>query len=139
MEIRFRVTGFRAMLLLVGIAGFLGYRFIASRADLHPQASTILRDWIRAEYVRKQAEREDLPLTKKGLLLAQSVDLRFLSLNARGGQDRQIVRVELEPRPNDPPDWPLVRYYRMKYSLILGWTYDRNARPYEYTLALIGL
>ncbi len=45
----------------------------------------------------------------------------------RGPLNNAVVRVELAPNPAVPPRTDLVRYYRMRYSDLTGWTHRGNA------------
>jgi hypothetical protein len=47
------------------------------------------------------------------------------------------VRVEIEPNPAFPPDFELVRYYRMRYSSLTGWSHRGSGSALTYWLAFI--
>ena len=48
---------------------------------------------------------------------------------------KAVVRVELTPNPALPPGTDLVRYYRMRYSEITGWTHRGRANVLNWYLA----
>jgi hypothetical protein len=67
------------------------------------------------------------------MLEASSVTIR--SLAVRGRLSNAVVRVELAPSPALPPGTALVRYYRMRYSEVTGWTHRGSATVLNWYLA----
>ncbi len=47
-EIKFRVTGWKAVIVLIAVAAFLGYRYNALRTTLATEAADELRFWLAA-------------------------------------------------------------------------------------------
>ena len=79
-----------------------------------------------------------LGLAEKGAaLLGASTAVRIRTLDARGPFDDVQVRVELEPDPALPPGFELVRYYRMRYSSLTGWSHKGRGSALSYWLAFL--
>ena len=47
-EITFKVTGFKAVLLLLVLIGFFGFRFLSARSSIETDAAEELVTWLRA-------------------------------------------------------------------------------------------
>jgi hypothetical protein len=60
-------------------------------------------------------------LEEKGALLLEAAKIGFSSINARGTAKNMVIKLELQPNPALPPGDPAVRYYPMRYSMIVGW------------------
>ena len=57
------------------------------------------------------------------------------SLAVRGPLNDAVVRVELAPNPALPPGTSLVRYYRVRYSDLTGWSHYGDATVINWYLA----
>ena len=63
--------------------------------------------------------------------------LSIRKLDAHGPLDDVVVRVELERSPAFPPGFELVRYYRMRYSSLTGWSHRGPGSALSFWLAFI--
>ena len=100
------------------------------------QGREALEEWITAEILREVLADSALPLIERGEALLAAGDVRIASLEARGGLDDVVVRVELEPGSAVPDDGERVRYYRMEYGSITGWTHRADTDAVGWWLAL---
>ena len=133
MKIR-ATSGSAASLALIAI-GWLLFRSLVAYATLEPAALNVLKQWITAEYRRYHLDRKDLSLEEKGAMLLQADKVEFLSVSARGSADSMVVRVEIKPSAVHPPRSPTLRYYRMKHSMILGWSLVSETSVVSYYTA----
>ena len=130
-----RIKGFPAAVIIVALAAFAGFRLLQADSTLDGDGREVLHQWIAAEYARYQLARTDLTDQERVPFLLASDSVEFRSLSARGRPDRTVVRVELEPNSAQPPDAPMVRYYRMRYSTVTGWQLGREVTVVSYYLS----
>ena len=118
-----------------------GVRLMLARNDIDPEATSMLKRWISAEYVRYQSARDDISLAEKAELLSSAENIEFVSLTARGKPERMVFRVDLVANPAQPPGTPTIRYFRMEHSMLLGWnaSIPKRADAVIYFLALFML
>jgi hypothetical protein len=134
----FHLTGWKAVALLLVLAALGAYRFTRARAALEGDGRATLEMWIVGEIQRPLLADTTLSLAEKGTALLQvSSAVRIRTLDARGPFDDVEVRVELEPDPAFPPGFALVRYYRMSYSSLTGWSYKGRGSALGYWLAFL--
>jgi hypothetical protein len=141
-EIKFRVTGWKAVIVLIAVAAFLGYRYNALRTTLATEAADELRFWLAAEYMA-----QGLPTLEEALergdeaaaeLQAREIVARdrieFPQLSARGDPEDVVVRAEILVDGGTPPDGRSVRYFRMRHSMVTGWRMRYEAHAVSYYL-----
>ena len=133
----FRFTGWKAVALIVALVAFAAFRATRARSAMDGQGREVLESWIVGELQRPILADSTLTLAEKGeaVLRASSVTLR--TLDAHGPLSDAVVRVELEPNPAFPPDFELVRYYRMQYSSLTGWSHKGPGSALTFWLAFI--
>lgn len=133
----FRVRPLTFVILSVA---FVAFRSFLAHASVDPEAVAIMKQWIAAEYAQYHLSRDNISLKERAALLRQAKDVEFRSVNARGAAGNMVFRIEVEPSPAHPPERSLVRYYRMRYSLTLGWSrIPQQASAVTYFLALFML
>ena len=129
--------GWKAVAVLVAVAAFTVLRVGSARSSLDTQGREELETWIRAEVTSDILADSTAGLTERGEALVGASRVVIRSLEARGPLDDTVVKVELEPNPHFPEGTELVRYYRLAYSAILGWSYKGDANVVSWYLALI--
>lgn len=129
------LTGWKAVAVILALAGFAVFRWQSAQDTLDTKGRQELEMWIRAEVTRPILADTARPLAERGAALVEASRVSIASLAARGPLDDMVVRVELDPNPAYPPGFPLVRYYRMRYSSLVGWTYERDATALSWHLA----
>lgn len=132
----FTLTGWKAVAFLVAVAAFVVFRTVSARTLLDAQAQETLEVWIRGDVIRLLQADSTLSPTERGQAMVDAFDVSIRSVAARGPLDDTVVKVELDPNPAFPPEFDLVRYYRMRYSVFLGWTYERDSKALLWHLAL---
>lgn len=134
MEIRLR--GWKAVVVLLAVVAFVGFRYVTARATLGTEGSEVLRQWVAAEYQRYHLARTDLTDEERAPFLLAADSVRFQAISGRGSPDDMVVRVEIAATPAHPPGTPRVRYYRMEHSPVTGWHHRGNASALSYHLAI---
>lgn len=137
---RIRLTGFKAVLALIVVAGVIGFRFVTAHRALSDDATKILALQIQSEYARgylKGLTADNItPEMVDSITALQRVT--FPKIRARGSLDNAIVRAEVLIDGAPPPDGRSVRYFRMRYSSVLGWRLKSGREPtaLQYYLAM---
>lgn len=139
-----RLTGGRAVIMVLVALVVVGYRWYAARASLDTGAADQLRVWLVAEYTAagldphaQAVEGGDAGAAAAGAqdLLART-RIAFPSLTARGAPDDLVVRAEILVGGGPPPVGRPVRYFRMQHSLVTGWLLRRETVALAYYLRL---
>jgi len=141
-DIKIRVTGWKAIAVLVIVAAFVGFRYNAMRSTVATEAADELRFWLAAEYMSM-----GLPALEQAIesgdaaaaeLQAREIVARdrieFPSLTARGAPDDVVVRAEILVDGDTPPDGQSVRYFLMEHSTVTGWRMRREVTAVSYYL-----
>jgi hypothetical protein len=130
-----KLTGWKAVLLLIVLVGVGGFRLTATRAKLDTQGRASLERWVQQEVIRPILADTTQSLQEQGAALLKASSVTIRSLAVRGPLNNAVVRVELAPSPALPPGTDLVRYYHMRYSRISGWTHHGSATAMNWYLA----
>jgi hypothetical protein len=132
-----RLTGWKAVAVLVLLLGFVGFRWVTARSALDSQGREALEQWIALELQRPMlADTTGDPADRAQDLLSAG-KVRIRSMSAHGPLDNMVVRVELEPSADLPAGTELTRYYRMQYSSLTGWRHRGNATALSWYLAIL--
>jgi len=131
------LTGWKAVIVLIVVAGVVVFRVTTARARLDTQGRAALEAWVQGEMIRPILADTTRPLAERGAAIAEASSVTIRSLAVRGPLDNAVVRVELAPNPALPPGTDLVRYYRMQYSEITGWTHRGRATALNWYLSAI--
>ena len=132
-----KLSGFKAVLLLIVLVGVGGYRFVHGRTKMSTQGRAELTMWVKDQVVRPLLRDTTQSVAEPGnAALAAMTAVKIKSLQVHGPLNRAVVRVELEPSPALPAGTPLVRYYLMQYSDLTGWRIVGKAYAYNWYLAV---
>ncbi len=129
------LSGSKAVLALVVIAGVVGFRITTAEARLDTQGRAALQRWVQAELVRPILADTTQSPVEQASALTQASSVKIQSLSVRGRLSNAVVRVELSPSPALPPGTELVRSYRMRYSEVTGWMHQGSATVLNWYLA----
>lgn len=129
------LSGWKAVLVLLVVVGVAGFRVMTAHAQLNTQGRAELQHWVQSELVRPIVADTTQSLAEEGAALQKANSVKVRSLKVHGPLNNAVVRVELAPSPGLPPGTPLVRYYRVQYSTISGWTPHGNATALSWYLA----
>ena len=128
-------SGWKLVLALIVVAGVVGFRLVTAHTKLDTQGRAVLQRWVQSELIRPIVNDTSKTLAEQGAALQQASKVTIKSLAVRGPLRKAVVRVELNPSPALPPGTPLVRYYRVHYSVGIGWFHDGPASTLEWYLA----
>lgn len=129
------LTGWKAVVVLVVVAAGVLFRVATARAKLDTQGRAALEMWVQQEMIRPILADTTRSLQEKGAAALQASSVKIQSLAVRGRLSNAVVRVELAPNPALPPGTDLVRYYRMRYSQLTGWTHRGSATVLNWYLS----
>jgi hypothetical protein len=137
-----RITGWKAVVVLLIILAFAAYRFQAARATLPTDGADELKLWLSSEYIS-----EGLPALEQAIAANDSASVNdmtneilsrdrvtFRKIDARGAFEDIVVRVDIQVDGGAPPVGSPVRYFRMRYSTITGWMMDYETTAIAYYL-----
>ncbi|MBR9990031.1 MAG: hypothetical protein KFH98_09760 [Gemmatimonadetes bacterium] len=133
------LKGPQAVLLVVGVVAFAGWRGVTAYTDLEDGAAQELSEWLRAEHARDQLRDissvgDVTPAKLDSILAGQRVT--FASVRARGAPEDMVVRVEVLIDGTPPRDGA-VRYYRMSYGAVTGWRMKREVHAWTFYTKLL--
>ena len=131
-----KLSGWKAVLALLVLAGAVGFREVTVRDKLDTQGREALRRWVQAEVIRPIVADTTRSLAERDSALTQALAVTIKSLGVRGALSNAVVRVELNPSPALPPGTDLVRYYRARYSVVSGWMHRGNTTALAWYLAV---
>lgn len=149
MEIK--LNGPTALIGLVAVVAFAGYRMTTMKTELETEALEELKAYLVAEYqsgdiAALSAKLESNELSHEEALarteaIVDAQDITFESVSARGmwkGRDGDdvIVKVDIRVSGGPPPDGEPVRYYRMRYRGLAGWKVGARTSVWSYRLKL---
>lgn len=144
---KFKLTGWNAIIALVLIAGFVAFRFETQSKSLESQGVKQVKRWLVAESMRAA-----LPDMQRAMADPKGNE-KYLTQTARDFQDKNfeivsvtrhglgsyiVARVEVRFKGQSPSDGMNVRYLRMEYSMVTGWKVLREATKWDYYLAVFG-
>ncbi len=144
-EIKVRLTGWKAIAVIVAVAGFVGYRYYSLQTTLATEAAEELKFWLVSEYMASglPALRQAVESSDPGAATALAQEIldrgrvEFTEISARGSSDDLVVRVEILVDGGAPPDGRRVRYFRMSHSLVTGWRMRRETNVLGYYLKFL--
>lgn len=117
-----RLSGWKAVLALIFLAGGWVLWQAHARTQIDTQGRARMERWVQAEVIRPLLKDTTQSLAEQGAALEQASSVKIRSLTIHGPTNHAVVRVELAPSPALKPGTKMVRYYRVRYSSISGWT-----------------
>jgi hypothetical protein len=133
-QIKIQLTGFKAVLAIVALVGFVGFRFLTAASSIETDAAEELRFWLQAEYSRGIMASHPEPTEEEAQQLLALQHIEFIEINGRGTPKDMAVRVKIRVDGSPPPSGPEVRYYRMEHSMVFGWKMRREIPKLLYYL-----
>ena len=133
---QFKLTGINAVIALLAVVGFAGFRFYTAVSSIETAAAEELIFWLRGEYTGKYLAAD--PVADEAMAQQQLAleDIRFQEMSARGTTDDLVVRVKIDVDGAPPPFGDDVRYFRMEYSQLTQWRLKRETTKSSYYLKL---
>ena len=136
-QAQIKLTGAKALVVIVAILGFGIFRFTSARSSIETDAADRLHFWLQAEYSRRyMAEHSEVDEAMAKRLLALD-RLEFTEISGRGRPDDMVVRVRIAIDGSSPPFGKEVRYFRMEHSMVTGWMLERETWGILYYLNII--
>ena len=133
-EVTFKVTGFKAFLLLLALIGFVGFRFLSARSSIETDAAEEIATWVQAEYTSRYMADNPEPDEETAAEILALTKIEFSEITGRGTPDDMVVRVRIRVDGSAPRYGNEVRYFRMEYSMVTGWIYQREVSKLSYYL-----
>lgn len=141
-----RIRGWKAVVgAVVLAAAWVGWRIHVS-STLDKEAVDALKPWIQAECARavlKEAEQKPLTSMSKAEAedfarrLVASHDVAIKVTGMHGTDGTYVIQADVAVDGKALPGRGNPRYYKMKYSVLTGWTYDHESDAVGYWLNLL--
>lgn len=136
----FTLTGWKAIVAVIVAVVVGGYTLFMRNTTLDTQARDVIRTWVAAEYTGKALSKwEGTDYAQNPPLAQQSADeilaatrVTIPSIKAKGSKREPIVRVEILVDGKPPGDGQGIRYYKMKFSPVMGWTMGHKVTAFSY-------
>ena len=133
-----KLKHWKPILFFVILIGWGIYHYTATQRVLGDDAKQLVKAWISSEYLSKAMSSQDKPvgemsdeeLENYGKTLMQLQNVQITSLKARGRGGDVIVQVKFLVNGN--MDSEGIRYFKMKYSPIIGWRIEWETSAINY-------
>ncbi len=137
-----RITGWKAVVVLVAIGAFAVFRYQGARATLPTEGADELKLWLTSEYISEGLPglEQSVEANDSAAIAAMANEIlardrvTFRSIKAHGALDDIVVRADIRVDGGPPPVGDRVRYFRMHYSTITGWIMDYETTVVAYYL-----
>jgi hypothetical protein len=143
----FKITGWKAIIGLVVVVAFVGFRVETQTRTLESQGVTKIRNWLMAE-----SERAALPDMQKAMngqaggdkvledmaQKLQAQNFEIISVTSHGSGASIVARVKVRYKGGSHSDGMNVRYLRMQYSMVTGWRVAHEVSKWDYYMAVFG-
>jgi hypothetical protein len=144
---KFKLTGWNAIIAIVVAIGFVVFRFESQTKALETQGVEQVRNWLMAESARaalpqmqkhmEDSKGDDSYLT--GIAKDfQEKNFEIVSITTHGTGSHVVARVEVRYKGESPSGGMNIRYLRMNYSMVTGWIVARESSKWDYYLAVFG-
>ncbi len=142
----FKLTGWNAVIGVIVVAVFLGFRFETQSTTLETQGVAKVKNWLVAE-----SERAALPGMEKAMndpnanpkhladmaKKLQSDNIEIVSVTRHGTGTSIVARVQVHYKNGQSPTGKTVRYLRMNYSSVTGWRVRYEVSKWSYYVAAL--
>ncbi len=133
-QVQIKLTGAKAVVAILLVAAFMGYRFFSAMSTIETAAEEVLKFSLWGEYASRLMAEKPEP-TEETVQRALALDnIQFPEINGRGTPGDMVVRVRIVVDGSPPPDGRSVRYFRMEYSQLTKWRYVRETTAFAYHL-----
>ncbi len=133
-EVTVKVTGFKAVIVILALVGFVGFRFVSAKSSIETDAAQELKMWLQAEYTSRYLADDPEPDEETAAEILALTDIQFSEITGRGALDDMVVRVRIRVDGSAPQYGNEIRYFRMDYSVVLGWSYQHEVSKWSYYL-----
>jgi hypothetical protein len=145
MSATIRLSGGKAIAAIALIAGLAAFQFLAQTSTLSNHAAAQIKIHLASDYTRFSMPEIQQAAQSPSVSLEQVTDLvaridpeniEIVSISARGSGDEIVARVEVAVAGGTPPDGRRVRYFKMRHSMLTGWTVDHPTTAASYYLSI---
>ncbi len=133
-QVQIKLTGAKAIVAILLVAAFMGYRFFSATSTIETDAAEELRFSLSGQYASRLMAEKPQPTEETARRALALDNIQFSEINGRGTPSDMIVRVRILVDGSPPPDGRSVRYFRMEYSQLTKWRYVRETTAFAYHL-----
>lgn len=135
-QVGFKLTGAKALLAIIVVGAFVGFRYVSARSSLGTDAADELRMWLRGEYASQILAEYPEPTEEAAQRALALEQIDFPEMSGRGTPDDMVVRVRIAVDGLPPPYGDEVRYFRMEHSQLTKWRLKWETTKWAYYLNL---
>ena len=133
-QVQIKLTGAKAVVAMLLVVAFMGYRFFNATSTIETDAAEELKFWLWGQYASRLMAENPQPTEETARRALALDNIRFSEINGRGTPGDMIVRVRILVNGSPPPDGRAVRYYRMEHSQLTKWRLLRETTGFAYQL-----
>ncbi len=133
-RIQIKLTGAKAVVAILLVAAFMGYRYLNATSTIESDAAEELKFWLQGQYASRLMAESPEPTEETARRALALDNIQFSEINGRGTPSDMIVRVRILVNGSPPPDGRPVRYFRMEYSQLTKWKLVRETTGLAYNL-----
>ena len=134
-EKEIEIKGWPAVVILVLIVLFFGYRYFTASSEITPQTRESIQTYLDARYAAHFLDDPEFledPDSFEDELLA-GVDIVEIKVK---GRKEKIVRVEIAVNGQVPPDGESIKYFRVTDSMMMGEVFEGEVTSFSWHLKL---
>lgn len=133
-QVQIKLTGAKAVVVILLVAAFMGYRFFSAMSTIETAAEEVLKFSLWGEYASRLMAEKPEPTEETARRALALDNIQFPEINGRGTPGDMVVRVRIVVDGSPPPNGRSVRYFRMEYSQLTKWRYVRETTAFAYHL-----
>lgn len=133
-QVQIKLTGAKAVVAILLVAAFMGYRFFSATSTIETDAAEELKFSLWGQYASQLLAEKPEPTAETARRALALDNIQFSEINGRGTPGDMVVRVHIVVDGSPPPDGRSVRYFRMEYSQLTKWRYVRETTALAYHL-----
>ncbi len=133
-QVQIKLTGAKAVVAILLVVAFLGYRFFSATSTIETDAAEILKFSLWGQYASQLMAEKPEPTEETARRALALDNIQFPEIHGRGTPRDMIVRVRIVVDGSPPPEGRAVRYFRMEYSQLTKWRYLRETTAFAYHL-----
>ncbi len=133
-QVQIKLTGAKAVVAILLVTAFIGYRFFSATSTIETDAAAELKFSLWGQYASRLMAENPEPTEETARRALALDNIQFPEINGRGTPGDMVVRVRVLVDGSPPPDGRSVRYFRMEYSQLTKWRYVRETTAFAYHL-----
>ena len=115
-RIQVKLTGAKAVVAILLVAAFMGYRYLNATSTIESDAAEELKFWLQGQYASRLMAESPQPTEETARRALALDNIQFSEINGRGTPSDMIVRVRILVDGSPPPT--VVRFGIFEWSTL---------------------